>query len=107
MGPSERTKFLAKKIVLDTLSRFTPEDLKYAIDNDIYIPHLLNKDQALLRTIKVLAGLFASKFQLFTTDNALLWLKKEKPELYATILNHPKGYIWFDKQIKGLKETLW
>ena len=95
--------------------------LKDVEPNDLYASILENKDLWSITpdNIKLAGGGYKGKFHsLFvkyqdriTTELLLKWMREDHPALYSTILNTniPRpgaGLIWFDLQVRKIKQKL-
>ena len=94
---------IIETIFLRIISRFTPEQLKEAIDKDMdlaklskqYIPDIIEWGRSV-------AGPFVSNSYLLTTDAFLEWFQREEPTLYNEIVANPAGERWIEKNLRGI-----
>ncbi len=83
------------------------ERLKWEIDNDINLAEQGNKE--VLIAIDVFVSLIQKRkkeemFKNVNTNSILDLLKKERPDIFGILADHPNGKFWVGQQIKNLRK---
>lgn len=97
----------------EQLKDVKPSDLYLAIiqDKDLwqFTPQNLKKTG---RSFKNTYGKLLEKYEKeITTELLLTWISEDHPALYSTIINtdiggQKTGVIWFDKQVRKIKQKI-
>lgn len=106
---------------LEVVRSFLNEQIKEVTPSKLYIAILENRDLwgVTPQETKNTGGKFKKSFNnLFTkyqdnitTELLLKWMMEDHPELYSTIINtnlgeHKTGLIWFDGQVRRIKQKI-
>lgn len=97
------------------------EQLKDVNPSDLYLAIIQDKDlwqftpQNLKQTGKNFKSTYGKLLEKYekqiTTELLLTWISEDHPELYSTIINadlggQKTGIIWFDKQVRKIKQKI-
>lgn len=98
----EKSNYLFIKDWIDKVTgQFTPSDMYSIIHNgDSLWINLSFELRMQIRQHK-------DFFMRLDADTILQLLKQQNLGLYSTIINTPKGMVWFNKQINDIKKEIW
>lgn len=119
------TDNIAKKVALNVvkpilnkkIKQYNPQQLYQAIFENRYLWDFTNNDvNNQTKNLKKRWGNIYFNFESKITPDLLIehWLKKDRPDLYAVIMDDryknrdgvPIGKIWFIRQVEGFKEYI-
>lgn len=94
--------------VLKFLGKWKPEDLRYAIENDVRLAPLLEEHSGdfIVRIIKSAAGHSSGLSQFLSPENVLQWLGERRPDLYAEAVQTDAGVRWIVSNFSEIRGFL-
>ena len=83
------------------------EKLKWELDNDVNLLQYADKTTIIAADIILALIPKRKKEEMFkdvNTNSILDLLKKERPDLFGILADHPNGIIWVGKNIENFKK---
>lgn len=84
--------------------------LKWYLDNDINLINYLNSEYPQIMFLVNISLAFIPKNKLraeigeVNLKRILKIMEKERPDLYSTLIKHPNGLKWLQREIKSFEE---
>jgi hypothetical protein len=97
-----------EKVILSIIENFKPIDIDWAAKRNVDLVLLIeyNLQKSLIDQIKNIATMYYEDINNISTENVLVWLKSERPDLFNAILSSKQNLKWFDRQVNNMKVWL-
>lgn len=93
--------------ILRFLKRWTPEDMRRAIDGDVDLAELMPGNWAKVRLISGIVERNREAAQGYLSpENVLYWFSVRRPDLYFEIIRNPAGRLWLTNNFIKIRDAL-
>lgn len=101
------TAFSDEWAILKLLKRWTPQDIKRAIDEDVDLADLLLRHWAGTGFLRTIARRNSYAVEnVLSPDTILYWFSCRRPDLHAEIVGNPRGVPWLIRNFAKIRDIL-
>lgn len=93
--------------ILQFLKNWTPEDVEYAIKNNVDLAQLFRENRSVTNGLGWIARRNAEKVADFmNSSNVLYWFRERRPDLHDAIIRTPGGVSWLYTNFEAMRLEL-
>ena len=101
------TSFSDEWAILRLLKRWTPDDIKRAIDEDVDLADLLLQHWAGTGLVRMIAQRNRGRVgDYLYPENILYWFSIRRPDLHSEIVKNPRGKSWLNANFTRIRDIL-